>query len=108
MLCADAETCKPDETRRLAERVLLKQVYLISSTVNQVAGKLPAPPQTLILAGSGERLAQVALRGPHPFPLDFPVGSFISLAERLGPGFSQAACAYALAVLASERAHEWK
>ncbi len=108
MLCGDAETCKPDETRRLAERILLKQLDLVSSTVNRVAWQLPAPPQALILSGSGERLARAALAGPEPCPLDFPVGPVISLAERLGPGLSQAACAYALAVLASERPHEWK
>jgi probable H4MPT-linked C1 transfer pathway protein len=108
MLCADADTCKPDEIRKLGERVLLKQVYLITSTINDIARNLPAPPRTLILAGSGERLAGVALRAGPPFALDFPVGTVVSLTERLGAGFSQAACAYALAVLAAERDHEWK
>ena len=63
---------------------------------------MPAPPQAVILAGSGERLARVALREQH----DCPLPAVISMAERLGPEVSQAACAYALAVLASERTDE--
>jgi uncharacterized hydantoinase/oxoprolinase family protein len=107
MLCADAETCPPEETRKLAERVLLKQIYALTSHLGQVARKMPSPPQTLILAGSGEFLAQVALV-QDTFPLDFPVRQCITLAGSLGPGVSQAACAYALAVLAMERADAWK
>jgi probable H4MPT-linked C1 transfer pathway protein len=102
MLCADPETCTPDQTRRLAERALLKQVHLLTGALRHLAERLPAPARAVILAGSGERLAGVALREQH----DFPVPPVISLAERLGPEVSQAACAYALAVLASERAHE--
>jgi (4-(4-[2-(gamma-L-glutamylamino)ethyl]phenoxymethyl)furan-2-yl)methanamine synthase len=107
MLCADAETCAPEEARKLAERVLLKQVYALTSNIQQVARKMPSPPQTLVLAGSGEFLARAALQ-QDVFPLDFPAGRFISLTDRMGPEVSQAACAYALAVLATERAHEWK
>jgi (4-(4-[2-(gamma-L-glutamylamino)ethyl]phenoxymethyl)furan-2-yl)methanamine synthase len=104
MLCADAETCSPEETRRLAERALLKQVYFLGSAFRRVVERLPTPPRTIILAGSGERLAGVALRGQQ----DFPVPEVISLADRLGPEVSRAACAYAVAVLATERGHEKK
>jgi probable H4MPT-linked C1 transfer pathway protein len=102
LLCADAETCKPAETRKLAERVLLKQVYLIASSVERVAEKLPKPPQTVIVAGSGERLARVALT-QDTFPLAFQPGRIVSLAEQLGPEISQAACAYAVAILEAEQ-----
>jgi uncharacterized hydantoinase/oxoprolinase family protein len=98
MLCADAETCAPAETQRLAERVLLKQVYLLDSAFRQAAKQVPEP-QTVILAGSGEFLARTALGEQK----HFPIPHVISLAERLGPALSAAACAHALAVLALER-----
>jgi probable H4MPT-linked C1 transfer pathway protein len=98
MLCADAETCTPDETQKLAQRVLLKQVYALTSAFGGVAEKLPGV-RTAILAGSGEFLARVALREqPH-----FSLSNVISVAERLGADISQAACAHALAILASEQ-----
>jgi uncharacterized hydantoinase/oxoprolinase family protein len=105
MLCADSETCTSAETRKLAERVLFKQVYHLSSVVNQVAKHLPGPPQTIIAAGSGEFLMPLVLSGRNPFPLDMPSGRALSLAGQLGPEISQAACAYAVAVLASESGH---
>jgi uncharacterized hydantoinase/oxoprolinase family protein len=98
MLCADAETCSPAETQWLAERVLLKQVYLLDSAFRQVT-KNVGDPRTVILAGSGEFLARTALGEQK----HFPIPQVISLAERLGPVLSAAACAHALAVLASER-----
>jgi probable H4MPT-linked C1 transfer pathway protein len=107
MLCADAETCTLAEARKLAERVLLKQVGQLVSAINRVARNMPSPPRTLILAGSGEFLVRVAL-GQSFLPLDFPAGDLVSLAGNLGPEVSQAACAHALAVLAAERPHEWK
>lgn len=98
MLCADTETCSPAETQRLAERVLLKQVYLLDSAFERV-GQLGGDPQAVILAGSGEFLARTALGEQK----HFPVPEVISLGERLGPALSAAACAHALAVLASEQ-----
>jgi uncharacterized hydantoinase/oxoprolinase family protein len=108
MLCGDAETCTPAETRQLAERVLLKQVCQVSSAIQQVAKMLPGPPQTILAAGSGEFLMPVVLSGRNPFPLDMPPGRAVSLAQQLGPEISQAACAHAVAVLAAEQARERK
>jgi probable H4MPT-linked C1 transfer pathway protein len=98
MVCADAETCSPTDTRKLAERVLLKQVYLLQTALEIVARRLPGPPWTVILAGSGEFLARLVLaQMPAPAP------RIVSLAETLGPDISQSACAYALARLATEK-----
>jgi probable H4MPT-linked C1 transfer pathway protein len=108
MLCADSETCTPAETRKLAERVLFKQVYHLSSVINQVAKHLPGPPQTIIAAGSGEFLMPMVLSGKNPCALDMPPGRALSLAGQLGPEISQAACAYAVAVLAAEQDRERK
>jgi hypothetical protein len=98
LVCSDSETCSLEETRRLAQRARDRQLRLIATAMARVAGGLPQRPRTWILAGSGEFLAQAALARQKGW------GTFevISLAERLGPGISQCACAYALAVLASE------
>jgi probable H4MPT-linked C1 transfer pathway protein len=90
MLCADAETCTTAETRKLAERVCLRQVGHLRFAVDHVSKTLPQPPQTIIQSGSGEFLVHVVLeQAPRLAPRR------ISLAQELGPGVSQAACAYA-------------
>jgi (4-(4-[2-(gamma-L-glutamylamino)ethyl]phenoxymethyl)furan-2-yl)methanamine synthase len=107
MLCADAETCTLARAMELAQEVLFKQVVQLTLAINELAKKMPSPPRRLILAGSGEFLTRVAIQ-QTALPLDFPPGELVSLAGNLTPEVSQAACAYALAVLATERAHEWK
>jgi hypothetical protein len=97
MLCADLETSTEDQRRKLAERALLRQVHALTFAVEHVAGQLPGPPQTVLIAGSGEFLAELVLREQK----GFPPGQVVSLARTLGPEVSQAACAYAVAVLAA-------
>jgi probable H4MPT-linked C1 transfer pathway protein len=99
MLCADLETSTEEERRDLAVRAARRQVALVVHAVEAVAGRLPAPPETVILSGSGEFLAGIAWNGQRTCP-PCPV---VSLGQRLGPEASRAGCAYALAVLASER-----
>jgi probable H4MPT-linked C1 transfer pathway protein len=92
MLCADLETSTKEERLALAARIHERQLRLLREAV----GKVAALPRTVILSGSGEFLAQELV----------PPGSLIvSLGERLGPDRSQAACAYALAVLATGLNH---
>jgi probable H4MPT-linked C1 transfer pathway protein len=98
MLCADLETSTGEERLALAERVRDSLVNRLDSAVDAVAGRLPAGPRTFVLAGSGEFLARRVLsqwRGHSP-------SRVISVGELLGPDVSQAACAYAVAVLAAE------
>jgi probable H4MPT-linked C1 transfer pathway protein len=98
MLCADVETSTDEERLALAERVRDSLVSLLDSAVDAVAGRPPGLPGTFLLAGSGEFLARRVLsqwRGYSP-------SRVISVAELLGPEVSQAACAHAVAVLASE------
>jgi probable H4MPT-linked C1 transfer pathway protein len=92
MFCADLETSTADERRRIAELVLLRQVVHVGGCVARVAESLPRLPETIILAGVGEFLAQMALT-PRPV---------VSLQRQFGAEVSKAACAYALAVLAAE------
>lgn len=98
MLCADLETSTADERRKLVHRVLLCQVRGIGSCVHSVAKHLPAPPQTILLAGEGEFLARTVLKEAT----NLPSFRIISLNDELTPEISQAACAYAVAILAAE------
>jgi probable H4MPT-linked C1 transfer pathway protein len=97
MLCADRETCSERITQRLALRIRNRQLRLLRRAVRRVSASLPGLPASLITAGSGEFLARQLLRKWPDL-----TGNRIALADRLGPMISQAACAYALAVLAAE------
>lgn len=98
MLCADLETSTADERRRMAERVLLRQVMAITFAIQTVAERLPGPPQTVLLAGEGEFLAQSALLEQKAFP---PCRA-VPLSQSFDPAVSRAACAYAVAMLAAK------
>ena len=102
MLGGDPEITSEDETGALARSAFQRQCELITRAIELVAARLPGPPRTIIFAGSGEFLARRAWdkHGPHPAP---PATTY-SLAERAGTACSEAACAYALAVLAAETA----
>jgi probable H4MPT-linked C1 transfer pathway protein len=97
MVCADGEIWPEAKTQRLARRIRNRQIRLLRRAVRRVSTTLPSPPAAVITSGSGEFLAVQLVRkylGP-------PIHR-LSLAEMLGPLISQAACAYALAVLAGE------
>jgi (4-(4-[2-(gamma-L-glutamylamino)ethyl]phenoxymethyl)furan-2-yl)methanamine synthase len=98
MICADLETSTHAERHDIAVRAARRQVQMIVHALETVASRLPAPPEKVVLSGSGEFLAEIAWRGQK----SCPPGATISLGERLGPEISRAACAYALAVIASE------
>jgi probable H4MPT-linked C1 transfer pathway protein len=101
MLCGDAETCPEGRTRRLAQRAAAAQQRLLCRAVRRAVSPLEGPPRVVILAGSGEFLARKALdHGSSPAP------RVSSRAARLGPALSEAACAYAVAVLAAEGKHD--
>jgi uncharacterized hydantoinase/oxoprolinase family protein len=98
MLCADLETSTADQRRKLAERVQLRQVFALASAFQSVASRLPALPQTILLAGEGEFLAKTTLENQK----DIPPCRAVVLSDELGPTISRAACAYAVAMLAAE------
>lgn len=98
MLGADLETSTPEQRQRLAERVLLKQVYCLQSALEGVARTLPAALQTIVLAGEGEFLARIVAR-ETPLAKTCRVVSF---AEQVAPEASWTACAFAVAELAQE------
>jgi hypothetical protein len=104
MLCADLETCTENDRRNLALRVANRQAFLIRQALEKHARNCPGPLAGIILAGSGEFLARAALDFPLDVPGRLPAAvQVISLNHKHGTAISQAACAYALAVLASEQ-----
>jgi len=95
MFCADAETCTLDDTRALALQARSCQETLIRTAVESVQSRLPKGAVKALAAGSGEFLAADVLAG-------FGHIQATSLARLLKPEVSEAACAYAVAVLAAE------
>ena len=98
MVCGDEETCTPEEVVALARRLARRQRGLLASAVTKVSALLPERPRAMVTAGSGEFLARATLRelvGLAALPV-------CSLAEQFDPEVSQAACAFALMILAQE------
>jgi probable H4MPT-linked C1 transfer pathway protein len=95
MMGGDPEITPQAETSKLARRALECQRTLIATAMNEVGSRLPEQPRTLILSGSGEFLARASLD-------EAVAASQFSLTDKLGPELSEAACAYALAVLSAE------
>jgi probable H4MPT-linked C1 transfer pathway protein len=105
MLCADVETCSPNDIEGLARLLLHRQLEVIRNALYQVglAEQKSAEP-TIVLAGSGEFLARRALA----LPPALPSAEIISLTDKWGKSASQAACAYALCQLASAEEKAWR
>lgn len=101
MFCRDAETCTRAESQAIALQASDQQQTLLRSALQTVSGRLPSPPATIVLAGSGEFLAKDVI-GTMPA---MSTARVVSLAEGSGAEVSQAACAYALAILAAEGNH---
>jgi probable H4MPT-linked C1 transfer pathway protein len=97
MLCADGESSTEAERLELARLVGQRQVELLADAIRTVAARLPGPPAAVVLAGSGAFVAQRAWEFVASGP-----GRVIHLGQLLGPDRSEAACAYALAVLSGE------
>jgi probable H4MPT-linked C1 transfer pathway protein len=97
MLGADLETSTEDERLALARRAAAVQTARLVDALERVAGRLPAPPRTAVLSGSGEFLAARVLAASSAAGC-----ATVSLREKLGQGVSAAACAYAVAVLRAE------
>ena len=57
MLCADLESSTETERLELVSRIAARQTNLLASAIQKVQARLPTPPETVILAGSGAFLA---------------------------------------------------
>jgi len=99
MLGGDPEVISEAETSDLAGRVIAVQRAAIVTSIRRVLEGLPRPPHSVLLAGSGAFLAGSAWEEVASRENARP--RLVSLADRLGPAVSAAACAYAVAVLAA-------
>ncbi len=95
-ICADRETFSEEEARAAAEAIGRAQLAKIAVAMSQVIGRMPAPPETVVISGRGEFLARRALERMKSN------AKIVSLDEELGPMLSRCATAHALAFLAGE------
>ncbi len=102
MLGADLETSRPEERKRLAEQVVFRQAKLMETAVGRVLQRMAVFPQTAIVAGEGEFLARAAAVGLGGLSGPLFNCRVVSLRQELGHEESQAACAWAVALLAAE------
>jgi probable H4MPT-linked C1 transfer pathway protein len=100
MLCGDGETLPRERVEALAAEVCRAEKSLLLEGLASVARTLDGPSPAVVLAGSGEFLGRLLLEARGL------AGRVVSVAERLGPALSAAACAYAVAVLAAEGNHD--
>src|SRR5690606_11854254 len=98
MLGGDGETIAAAETRRLAAELFGQERSRLAGAMAEVASRLPEPPRSVILAGSGEFLAREAVAACPALA----GAEVIRLSERWGEPASVAACAFALASLGEE------
>lgn len=94
MIGGDGELIGEEQTLALARQALRRQKECIAAAIDRVRQRMPEAATVNVISGSGEFLAlQIATeRGL----------AVVSLAERLGPQNSEAACAYAVALLAAQ------
>lgn len=107
MICADVESFDLADAIAAAESIASAQRSLIAAGIVRVATRLAAVSESpasagcqlgaVIVAGQGEFLAQQALAAAG-----VAAPRIISLGERLGGAVSQAAAAYAVAMLAAQ------
>jgi probable H4MPT-linked C1 transfer pathway protein len=100
MVCADASMFTDEDARRAAEAIRDAQIGTLAAAAECVLARMPSPPETIILSGHGEFLAQ-SLVSPLAWGESRP--EVLSLNKALGPHVSRCAPAHALAVLAEER-----
>jgi probable H4MPT-linked C1 transfer pathway protein len=96
MMGGDVEITSTSDTHALAERLASRQAEVIRGAVHAVSARLPMAVETVVLAGSGEFVGR-SLFGEEV--------AIVSLNAMLGAPISAVACAYAVAVLASESKH---
>ncbi|MCG8451217.1 MAG: tetrahydromethanopterin-linked C1 transfer pathway [Pirellulales bacterium] len=97
-ICADTSLFSRADAGRAAETIRDAQLEQLSTATKTVLRRMETPPRTLVISGQGEFLLRRLL---EQLALSLRL---VSLTEQLGPQASRAAAAYALAVLAEERA----
>jgi hypothetical protein len=96
MLCADTEEFTLADAIALAQEARDTQSALLEDAISRLLGAMEPKP-TFLISGAGEFLIREVLKEMRL------AERVISLADRLGPAISEAACAFAVACLAEER-----
>ncbi len=97
-ICADREMFSAADADAAARAIEIAQLSKLGIAATGVIRRLPEPPRTVILAGSGEFLARKLVG-----KLRLREVETLSLAEKLGDAdISRSATAHAVAVLANE------
>jgi len=100
MVCCDRTELSAESIRAIADFVARSQEDQIQAAMDRVLGRLDADCESVLLSGSGEFLAQ-RLVERHPA---LAGADRIRLARCFSPAVAEAACAFAVAKLAVERA----
>jgi probable H4MPT-linked C1 transfer pathway protein len=98
MVCCDRDEIDLAEARAIAGCFRAAQHRRLTAALDAVVGRDATPVQTIILSGSGESVGREILK-------DYPStrsAQVVRLAESFSPALADAACAYAVAVLAHE------
>lgn len=98
MLCGDRDEISVAEISALAEFFAAAQLNTIRASIDGVLGRLKTVPGTVVVSGSGEFLAREVVAAHR----ELAAQRLISLSETLSSPIADAACAHAVAVLASE------
>jgi len=98
MLCCDRDEIPFDEAVDIARFIADVQRQRLAGALERVLQRLPGKCQSVILSGSGAFLARQLISGNR----HLTNVKVISLSERLSPDISDAACASAVAQLASQ------
>lgn len=97
LVCADITMFSSADAELAAEAVHNAQTSLIREATEKAISRMDDLPALFITSGVGEFLLRTIISARKP------AAKMLSLSDKLGPKASSAACAYALAVLASER-----
>lgn len=99
MVCGDRHEVNGQRSMELARWFAERQRHQIAEAVWTVIGRTASPVGTVITSGSGEFLARRVVAGMP----ELVQSHLISLGETLSPEVASAACALAVAQLATER-----
>lgn len=99
MLCADRDEVSFDEAVQVARFLADVQRQRIAGALERVVQRLPSACEGVIVAGSGSFLARKLVAGNR----QLAEADVVSLDQILSPEIAEAACAYAVAQLASDQ-----
>lgn len=97
VICADREIFTDDDARTVARAVREAQETRLKQALQHLLDRLGTLPETVVISGEGEFLARRIASAVPGSP------RVVSLRDQFSQAVSQAACAFALAVLAEER-----